>query len=280
MNFRNNVIMKGIGGIMKTNYHTHTKRCGHAVGEDEEYIENAILANFNILGFSDHIPYPGLALKGERMREEEFYQYKESIYYLKEKYQSQIDILFAVEFEYHDCYSDYLIEIKQQCDYMICGQHYKELAFHDYGMVCADEDVITYSRDIIKAMDHGFADLVAHPDYFMLGRDHWNSTCEEASHLICQASSQYKIPLEINLNGLRYGKLYYDGSLKHPYPYREFWQIASLYQCPVFFGYDAHDPKTLQEEFRVQQVLEILEGIYLNILEDFDIRRYRSEIKK
>ena len=40
------------------NYHTHTKRCMHAVGEDREYVEAAIAAGIKILGFADHTPYP------------------------------------------------------------------------------------------------------------------------------------------------------------------------------------------------------------------------------
>ena len=36
--------------MIKRNYHTHTKRCGHAIGEDEEYVVNAIEAwKLNIL---------------------------------------------------------------------------------------------------------------------------------------------------------------------------------------------------------------------------------------
>ena len=41
---------------MKTNYHTHTTRCMHAVGSDEEYVLSAIKGGFQILGFSDHTP--------------------------------------------------------------------------------------------------------------------------------------------------------------------------------------------------------------------------------
>ena len=37
--------------------HTHTFRCGHASGTEREYIENAIAAGFDTLGFSDHAPY-------------------------------------------------------------------------------------------------------------------------------------------------------------------------------------------------------------------------------
>ena len=32
------------------NYHTHTKRCHHAVGEDREYIESAIQSGLKTLG--------------------------------------------------------------------------------------------------------------------------------------------------------------------------------------------------------------------------------------
>ena len=38
------------------NFHTHTRRCGHADGEDREYVEAAIRAGIRILGFSDHSP--------------------------------------------------------------------------------------------------------------------------------------------------------------------------------------------------------------------------------
>lgn len=43
---------------MKANYHTHTARCGHAEGTDEEYVLAAIERGFDELGFSDHVPWP------------------------------------------------------------------------------------------------------------------------------------------------------------------------------------------------------------------------------
>lgn len=44
--------------LKKINFHTHTKRCKHAKGEDKDYIDAAIKNNLDILGFSDHGPYP------------------------------------------------------------------------------------------------------------------------------------------------------------------------------------------------------------------------------
>ena len=42
---------------MIANYHTHTPRCNHARGGEEEYIQNAVAGGLEILGFADHSPY-------------------------------------------------------------------------------------------------------------------------------------------------------------------------------------------------------------------------------
>ena len=42
---------------MKTNYHTHTTRCHHATGSDEEFVLSAIKGGYQELGFSDHTPW-------------------------------------------------------------------------------------------------------------------------------------------------------------------------------------------------------------------------------
>ena len=42
---------------MIANYHTHTARCGHAAGTEDEYVQQAIQSGLKILGFSDHTPY-------------------------------------------------------------------------------------------------------------------------------------------------------------------------------------------------------------------------------
>lgn len=43
---------------MRTNYHTHTERCNHAKGSDEEFVLSAIRGGYNLLGFADHIEWP------------------------------------------------------------------------------------------------------------------------------------------------------------------------------------------------------------------------------
>ena len=38
---------------MKHNFHTHTTRCGHATGTEEEYVQAAIQRGLKQLGFAE-----------------------------------------------------------------------------------------------------------------------------------------------------------------------------------------------------------------------------------
>ena len=76
------------------NYHTHTYRCKHAIGKEEDYIKNAIKAGYTELGFSDHAPwhYESSFHPTMRMEEDEIEGYVQTIRALKEKYEDQISI--------------------------------------------------------------------------------------------------------------------------------------------------------------------------------------------
>ena len=74
---------------MKANYHTHTARCGHAEGTDEEYVLAAIERGFDELGFSDHVPWPyknGYVHPTVRMHISQMPEYLASVRALAEKY--------------------------------------------------------------------------------------------------------------------------------------------------------------------------------------------------
>ena len=77
--------------MLKANYHTHTFRCGHAGSfKDEEYVQKAIEAQFQTLGFSDHIMLPGFEQYKYRGNFDMCQNYYNSINSLKEKYKDQI----------------------------------------------------------------------------------------------------------------------------------------------------------------------------------------------
>lgn len=248
---------------MKQNFnlHTHTQRCKHAVGLDEQYIRAAIDAGMKAIGFSDHIPYPCIEKPGERMLNEDVNEYLATMNELKEKYKDQIEIFVGFEFEYFDDQKEYLLEMKNKCDYMIVGQHFKYVTGYTYDHYCTDEDVLTYAHQIESALKYGITRYVAHPDLFMLGRRQWNDACRQAMTIIIEAALKYDAVLEINLNGLRYGQLYYEDGKQYAYPRYEAFKMISQSRCCVCFGYDAHHPTTLLEHHRVDECLQILKDL-------------------
>ena len=117
-----------VGEFMKANYHTHTVRCHHAVGDEREYIENAIDAGMKILGFSDHTPqfFKSGYVSGMRMTPDEAPGYVSCIKNLAQEYSGKIKIYTGFEAEY---FPSLFPELKRFCtehgvDYMIMGQHF------------------------------------------------------------------------------------------------------------------------------------------------------------
>ncbi|MBE6720554.1 MAG: PHP domain-containing protein, partial [Ruminococcaceae bacterium] len=113
---------------MKYNLHTHTVRCFHAQGGDEEYVESAIKNGYGLLGFSDHSPYiyPDGYVSHMRMAPEDTPDYINSIRYLGEKYKKQIDIKVGFEMEWYPDLIDGQREFLKtlDIDYLILGQHF------------------------------------------------------------------------------------------------------------------------------------------------------------
>ncbi len=260
--------------MQKFNYHSHTKRCGHAIGEDEEYVLEAIKNGYTRMGFSDHAPFKDGYSEQERMAKEELNAYIESVKALQSKYQDQIEIVIGLEFEFYKAQLAEIKEYKEQMDYLIIGQHENELFQKGIYEHYEDEDVLTYAQLIVEALEMGLADIVAHPDLFMYDKKEWTKACDEATHMICQAASKMKVPLEVNLNGIRYGKVQLGDEYRYRYPHRKFWEIAQNYDVEVIFGLDAHEPSKYSDHQCYEIVTnEIIKGLKLNFKPDFRIKK-------
>ena len=98
---------------MLTNYHTHTTRCGHAEGTEEEYILTALRCGCKVLGFSDHTPWayatPGFVSR-IRMLPSQLDDYVLTLRGLREKYADKLHIRIGLEAEYFPAYLGWLRE--------------------------------------------------------------------------------------------------------------------------------------------------------------------------
>lgn len=251
------------------NYHGHTARCGHAVGEDEAYVIQAIKNGYKKIGFSDHMPFKNGYAQGERMHDYELEDYVSSIKYLQNKYIDQIDIYIGLEFENYQNQLDEIKAHKERFDYLILGEHEPALFEANFYDNYEDNDTALYGEMVVKAIVEELPDIVAHPDLFMFGKEEWNETCIDITHKICKAAQDHHIPLELNLNGLKYGKCKRGEEVRYLYPYRRFWEIASLYDVDVVFGLDAHSPEKYAD-FECFEIVknEIVNDIKLNFMED------------
>lgn len=156
---------------LSENYHTHTKRCHHASGEDREYAEAAIKAGIRVLGFSDHTPFEfkdGF-VSPVRMLPEEADGYFESIAALREEYKEDIEIHIGFETEYYgESFPEYLDFIRRfPVEYLVLGQHF--LGSESDGVITgratdSEEILTTYFKTVTDAVDTGKFLYVAHPD--------------------------------------------------------------------------------------------------------------------
>lgn len=248
-----------------TNYHTHTKRCRHARGEDREYVEHAIKAGFKELGFSDHAPYvfDGNYDSGYRMFLDQAQEYKDSVLSLREEYKNDIKIYYGFELEYYKKSFKREIEYlkKFDYDYLILGQHF--VGGEPYGTYVAylrkDEELKRYVDECIEALSTGEFKYVAHPD--IANYNFTPSVVDEEYTRLLEFCKENGYPVEINVLGLQTNRWY---------PKRKFFELAEKVGTKVIIGVDAHKPESLSlESYNLAH--NLVKGLDLNIIDRLEI---------
>lgn len=247
---------------MQFNYHTHTKRCGHAQGEDREYVESAIKSGIKTLGFADHAPYPfpNGHVSYHRMRTEALFEYSESVHALAKEYANDIRILLGFELEYYpDYHEDEMTFLGQvHPEYLILGQHFiGNESNSPYMREINDEHLLSaYVSQVIAGLSTGDFLYLAHPDL-----PGWNAPEEVAVReytRLCKYAKAKNIPLELNLLGLVGGRCY---------PNRNFFEIVSKIGNRVILGIDAHDPLAFFDKETEDRALHMCEELHLNVID-------------
>ena len=235
---------------MKCNYHTHTYRCQHAVGKDEDYVRAALDAGFDTLGFADHAPWPYSSgyVSNIRMPMSELPGYVASLRALREKYQGQLDIHIGLESEYFPRYKDHLHRLLDSgnVEYLILGAHYTdsdECTPYAPPLCTTADGVKRYVDNCVAAMETGLFRYIAHPDLYLYPRAdaQFDAVCQDAARDICLTAKAHNMPIEYNLQGL-------SCELKgesRGYPSHAFWEYVKPYAGDVIIGVDAHDPAHL-----------------------------------
>lgn len=236
---------------MKVNYHSHTERCHHAIGKDEEYVQEAIAAGYDQIGFSDHMPVPGIEKEEEgfqvRMSYSQKENYEKSVESLRQKYRNKIYIYLAYECEYFSELDEYYAELLKRCDYLIFGNHFMHYdgkrIFNKEKELGTDEYIRLYEEKAVRALNSGFFSIMAHPDLY-LKYCAWSPRARLCAERICRAAKKNNVALEINeMCFRRDGKTKIGNEFRYGYPTKYFFEIAKEIGNRVIVGVDAHAPK-------------------------------------
>lgn len=258
---------------MLTNYHTHTSRCFHAFGEDEEYVRTAVESGYSILGFSDHTPWPytsGYVSKSERMPVSQMEEYRQSVLSLKEKYKDEIKIRLGLECEYFPQFFGWLRDVSPQFDYLILGNHFELSDEHGepyYGHASTKKQLISYTEHTIKGMESGMFAYLAHPEVVLADYPSFDKDVEECMNEICMAGQKNGMLFEYNMYGvIKKQRGVFKGL---GYPYDRVWEIVSHYKIDAIIGVDAHRPEQLAEVENIRKAKEFLRSLNINVVEEW-----------
>ena len=258
---------------MKASYHTHTYRCHHAFGREEEYIEKAIAEDIKILGFSDQapMPYKNGYTSHYKMQPSEIDEYFSVLLSLKKKYEGQIERKIGFETEYYPSLWEECLRFWEPypIDYFILGQHallhegpsenYSSLRFENI------ERLRLYADTVIEGMNTGIITYVAHPDLINYTGSDTEAYLSEMRRIILEAN-RLKMPLEYNLLGM---------AEKRNYPRLDFWREAARLGAEVIIGCDSHSPDRVADKRELSMAQEFLASLSLKALDEIELKKVK-----
>jgi histidinol-phosphatase (PHP family) len=243
--------------------HTHHHRCGHALGEIEDYIQAAIEKGMDYIGIADHSPYfysdedqlyPGIA-----MGKSELANYVEEVLALKKKYKQQIHVLLGMESDFFPDHQDLYKHIygKYPFDYIIGSVHYvnevnifRKGRWEGLNQAERVEVKEAYYRLIQQSAKSGMFQVLGHIDAMKGFYPAFSAIETPIIEETLKVIADEQVAIEVNTSG----KTKDCGGW---YPSHEILERAHHYGVSVSFGSDAHTPERVADDYHeVQRMLK------------------------
>ncbi len=265
--------------MLTANYHTHTKRCGHASGEDEDYVLEALGIGLTDLGFSDHVMLPGFSDPGVRGDYSLTGDYFDSINNLKAKYKDRINLFLGFEAESFPIYFPYYRELIEsgKIDYLILGNHCEmnedRKIVNYFGKITSTSELYRYRDLALSALQTGLFSCFAHPDYFMSSIQEMNRDVKKVMEDLISLCMDLDIPLEVNAAGIRNGKKKLGDEYRYVYPTDEFFSIVGKMGAKCIIGFDAHAPNQVSNEDSLEKAVMFCRKHNLNLIDKLTFKK-------
>jgi histidinol-phosphatase (PHP family) len=248
--------------MLRVDYHTHHARCGHAVGELEDYIRSAIAKGMTQIGLSDHMPllhvnpasyYPEMA-----MPLDELPRYVEECLKLKEKYKDQIAVRVGLEGDFIEGYEERIADIVRAYpwDYVIGSVHFlgtwDVTDFRQVHQWEGRDPLEVYERyydAVRKAAATGFYDYLGHIDAIKRFGYRPKADVTPLEDSALEAVAKHGLAIELNAAGIH-------APCKEMYPSPRMLRRARELGIPITYGSDAHHPdKVGQQSAKAEALL-------------------------
>ena len=240
-------------------YHSHHRRCGHAVGELDDYLRAAVERGLTHFGLSDHGPAWWLEgdhpLPGTQMALSEFPGYVREAHEMKARFANRIQVSVGVEADWIDGREGELKILLDAypLDYALGSVHYSRgvnIFQRSRWETEKPEDVYAdYYRQVADAARSGLFDILSH----LTAVEAYAPERESARQFylaVADAVAEGGCLVEINTSGYR--KMGGDD----PFPNRAMLKLLIERGVGLTFGSDCHKPEEVGFGFeRVEALL-------------------------
>ncbi|MGI6037559.1 MAG: histidinol-phosphatase HisJ family protein [Limnochordia bacterium] len=251
--------------MLPIDYHIHTALCGHAQGEMEAYVEQAIELGIKVMAFSDHLPF--LHLPADHpwhgrysMHPHQLPGYCQRVADLQRKY-PQIEIKLGIEVDYIPGLEEEIRVVLEEYpfDFVLGSIHLVDnWPFDDPGEIDKYQDIDVdhlwerYFDSFIQAVNSKLFDSMAHPDLIKKFAFYPAKPIQPLYRRAVEALAKANICIEINSSGLH-------KPVGEIYPSEEFLTLCYEAGIPVTIGSDAHRPQEVGRDF--PQVRKLLQRV-------------------
>jgi len=259
-------------------YHMHTPRCNHAVGEVREYAEMAIQRGLQEIGMSDHSPMPGGFDAAWRMDLNELPDYLREVESVRDELAEKLTVRVGLEADFHPGTEDavQMMIDGYAWDYVMGSVHYiGDWAFDNpdeearWKQVNVEDAYCDYFDLVARSAATGMFDIIGHPDLikkFGQRAPAGSARVDKAESLMLEAVKASETVLEISSAGLR-------KPVAEIYPHIRIVEKAAAMGVPFCFGSDAHAP--VEVGHGMDACLDILQSYGVREVVAFEKRQRR-----
>lgn len=249
--------------LPKVDYHMHTPLCGHAAGEPEAYVEQALKVGLSEIGFSDHAPLVSYEDPRYTMSRSQLPKYHEMIERVQKKF-SDFTIKLGLEADFIPGYEKETQKILDgyPYDFVIGSVHFIDRwAFDDpdpsQKIKWRDKDVDTVYRDyyslLRRSAESGLFDIMGHVDLVKKFGHRASADLTPEVEATAKVFKKAGVTVEINTSGLR-------KPVAEIYPSLEVLKIYARAGVPITFSSDSHDPLDVGRDYDKARDLALAAG--------------------